>query len=147
MNMLPEDIRFEGSDRRDEDLFPVPEGYFDKFPESIITIVKKDDSHGGDNAGKVIRMFAYVAAIAAMFIMIIGVSEYFNDGMSLANSITPTEIIESEELLDTDVTLLAESIPVEDLEADAPSTTEEQQAIEEYLVENADISLLITDQN
>jgi hypothetical protein len=96
--------------------------------------------------GIIIQMFTYAAAIAAMFIAIIGISLWLSDGTkSLASSISTEEIIESEILYEADVTVLAESLYEEEVITES-ITPDESKEIEDYLVEeNTDISIFINE--
>lgn len=136
-----------------EKLFPVPDGYFESLPDVIMSRVKEIPQmtvvHSVDKkssgATVMLRLFSYAASVAAALVISAGIASYFSDGTgSLAESISLTELMESEDLYEIDETVLAEAIDTEDLYmAEIPAGETE---VEEYLIDqNSDISTLIND--
>lgn len=131
-----------GQDKEQDELFQVPEGYFEQLPDRIMMRIHQEAPlkivHSGSADGvqkTVIKLFAYAASIAAVFLVSIGISNYFHDGTkSLAATLTANEIIESGVLYDMDESLLAEHLTTEDLD-DVVLTIEDEDAITEYLIE------------
>lgn len=122
--------------------FPVPDSYFQTFPAQILQKVKKEE--GG---GKVISLFTvvkYAVSIAAIFLGVVLISNYFQDGSGSLNSVNEaTEIAYSEELSEEDLALLAANLDEVDLIEEV--SAEDKEVIEEYLIEQNDITSIINE--
>jgi hypothetical protein len=128
----------------DEEQFVIPEGYFEQLPLMITSRIGEEENKGRKSV--IIQMFLYGVSIAAMFIVISGMTYIMSDGTkSLASSISTEDIIESGVLYDTEESILTECLTDDQL-ASLSSSAEEKKVIEEYLVEdNTDISSMLND--
>ncbi len=124
-------------DIKKDNLFEVPEGYFDSFPEKIMSRIKDEEQTANKPAGKAVKMLkSYVFLAAALIIFVIigrfAISLIENDQEKQYNA----EEMLSAGIYEIDESLIMENwIEAEDIAEDTVKIDEESEEIIDYLME------------